>query len=206
MDFFIFTTLILLSISFLKITIFFLLNFIFSKLDAFDEDGLLKSKPTMSHNGTSKRLYLSRKSVYMGPDAVADLKEKLSRVIQNKARRGSIQNNAHPQSNSTSNKQINNKNSSRNLKELLVQGKKMGQKIQLLFGAEVSKFEVCNDNSGTHVMYTVSVQATICIGTHRETSEWDIQQRYRTFYQLHGALKQRYVEKKKRKKRKKRKS
>ena len=150
----------------------------------------------MSHNGTSKRLYLSRKSVYMGPDAVADLKEKLSRVIQNKARRGSIQNNAHTQSNSTSNKQINNKNSSRNLKELLVQGKKMGQKIQLLFGAEVSKFEVCNDNSGTHVMYTVSVQATICIGTHRETSEWDIQQRYRTFYQLHGALKQRYVEKK----------
>ena len=50
-------------------------------------------------------------------------------------------------------------------------------KVQLSFRADVLKYEVCTNGTSSHVMYTVNIQAIVCVGTHREIKEWRIQQR-----------------------------
>ena len=69
--------------------------------------------------------------------------------------------------------------SSGSLKDLLASVKNNpGQtKVQLSFRADVVKYEVCTDGTSSHVMYTVNIQAIVCVGTHREIKEWRIQQR-----------------------------
>jgi len=69
------------------------------------------------------------------------------------------------------------------------------RKANLVVRTEVLKYDVCTDAGGTHAMYTINVQATMCIGSDRESREsreWTIRHRYKTFHLLHNALKQRF--------------
>lgn len=70
-----------------------------------------------------------------------------------------------------------------------------GVKVQLQFRTEVPRFEIIDGQIGgssKHVVYTVNVQAIVCVGSERYPFDWSISRRYRTFYQLHSALRSCY--------------
>ena len=67
--------------------------------------------------------------------------------------------------------------------------------MQLQFRTEVPRFEIIDGQAGgssKHVVYSVNVQGIVCVGNERHTVDWSISRRYRTFYQLHSALKSCY--------------
>ena len=159
------------------------------------------------YKNAPKRVRFSRKSVYVGPASDVSFEQRLNVIVKDKIRRASISpvhfdstkvGNQGPRSTSGSipAPATESRHRSRPLSQLRTILKSVdmmpGCKLQLQFRTEVPSFKIIEGQANgpsKHVVYTVNVQAIVCVGSERHPFDWSISRRYRTFYQLHRALK-----------------